>query len=206
MAKQEKIATTDPSTEEKIKQAARKVFTQKGFAATRTRDIAEEAGINLALLNYYFRSKEKLFDMVMLENLQQFLMAMGSVLHNQNTDLEAKVTIVAANYIDMLKANPDLPLFILSEIRANPEKLASNMRIRELLLNSEFFKQLRETNENINPLHLLINILGMTVFPFVASPLLKIIGDLKQDEFMKMMEERKKLIPVWVMAMLKQKG
>ncbi len=58
------------STEEKIKEAARRVFTQKGYAATRTRDIAEESGLNLALINYYFRSKEKLFDIIMLEHLQ----------------------------------------------------------------------------------------------------------------------------------------
>ena len=58
----------NPSTEEKIKEAARRVFTKKGYAATRTRDIAEESGYNLALINYYFRSKEKLFDIVMLEH------------------------------------------------------------------------------------------------------------------------------------------
>src|ERR1700736_6685770 len=63
----------ETTTEEKIKEAARKLFTQKGFAATRTRDIAEEAGINLALLNYYFRSKQKLFDLIMMENFRQFL-------------------------------------------------------------------------------------------------------------------------------------
>jgi AcrR family transcriptional regulator len=51
----------EPTTEEQIKEAARRVFTRKGYAATRTRDIAEESGHNLALLNYYFRSKEKLF-------------------------------------------------------------------------------------------------------------------------------------------------
>ena len=61
-------AAGDPTTEEKIKEAARKLFTQKGFAATRTRDIAEEAGINLALLNYYFRSKQKLFDLIMKDH------------------------------------------------------------------------------------------------------------------------------------------
>src|ERR1700748_2737311 len=68
-----KTTTEEISTEEKIKAAAKKLFTQKGFAATRTRDIAEEAGINLALLNYYFRSKEKLFELIMMENFRQFL-------------------------------------------------------------------------------------------------------------------------------------
>ena len=69
MAKSVKLVK-DISTEEKIRAAARKIFTQKGFAATRTRDIAEEAGINLALLNYYFRSKEKLFEQIMIEKVQ----------------------------------------------------------------------------------------------------------------------------------------
>src|SRR5688500_7452128 len=98
MAKATKIAA-DPSTEEKIKEAARKVFTKKGYAATRTRDIAEEADINLALLNYYFRSKEKLFDIVMTENLQQLLMVLKGVLHDQNSSLADKVTAIVANYI-----------------------------------------------------------------------------------------------------------
>lgn len=67
MAKQLK-KKIDQTTEEKIKIAARKLFTRKGFAAVKTRDIAEEAGINLALLNYYFRSKEKLFKLIMEES------------------------------------------------------------------------------------------------------------------------------------------
>jgi AcrR family transcriptional regulator len=62
MAKKKEVKALDTTTEAKIKNAARVVFHKKGFAATRTRDIAEEAGINLALLNYYFRSKEKLFE------------------------------------------------------------------------------------------------------------------------------------------------
>lgn len=62
-----KLPGTDLSTEQKIIEAARKVFTRKGYSATRTRDIAEEAGLNLALLNYYFRSKQKLFELVMAE-------------------------------------------------------------------------------------------------------------------------------------------
>ena len=62
----------EKDTEQKIKEAAKKVFQQKGFAGTRTRDIAEEAGINLALLNYYFRSKKKLYEIIMLESLREF--------------------------------------------------------------------------------------------------------------------------------------
>jgi AcrR family transcriptional regulator len=195
---------TDSTTEEKIKAAARKVFTKKGFSAARTRDIAEEAGINLALLNYYFRSKEKLFDLVMMENLQQFLMGLGAVLRDEKSSLNDKVKLIAENYINMLKLNPDLPVFVLSEIRANPEKLASNMGIKSLLLESAFFKQLAEaTKGKIHPLHLLMNIMGMTVFPFVARPLIQNVGNMSQADYENMMEDRKKLIPMWFDSIIK---
>ena len=61
------------STEEKILRAAETLFLRKGFAETKTRDIADKAGINLALLNYYYRSKEKLFNRIMLETIRVFM-------------------------------------------------------------------------------------------------------------------------------------
>ena len=203
MAKKTK-GEIDASTEEKIKEAARKVFTKKGFAATRTRDIAEEANINLALLNYYFRSKEKLFDIVMMENIQQFLMAMKGVLNDKNSSILEKVTTFSENYITLLKEHADLPLFILSEIRANPEKLAANMGAKDILLNSNLYMQIQEaTKHTINPIHFIINMLGLAVFPFIAGPLFQAIGGLKQNDYGKLMEERKKMIPIWIEAMLK---
>jgi AcrR family transcriptional regulator len=202
MAKKTKPAP-DTTTEEKIKEAARQVFTQKGFAATRTRDIAEAAGINLALLNYYFRSKEKLFDIVMLENMQKFVMAMKGVFNNEAMSLVEKVTALIDNYISLLLKNPNLPLFILSEIRANPEKLAANMGIREMLLQSDFYRQLQAAGHQVHPFHFIMNIIGLAVFPFIANPLLKVIGDLKQADFDNLMEERRRMIPLWIDAMLK---
>ena len=202
MAKKTKPAP-DTTTEEKIKEAARQVFTQKGFAATRTRDIAEAAGINLALLNYYFRSKEKLFDLVMLENIQKFVMAMKGVFNNEALTLVEKVTALIDNYISLLLKNPNLPLFILSEIRANPEKLAANMGIREMLLQSDFYRQLQAAGHQVHPIHFIMNIIGLAVFPFIANPLLKVIGDLKQADFDMLMEERRRMIPLWIEAMLK---
>jgi AcrR family transcriptional regulator len=155
------------------------------------------------LLNYYFRSKEKLFDIVMMENLQKFLLALGGALRDEKSSLHEKVTLIAANYVDMLKVNPDLPIFVLSEIRANPEKLASNMGIKSLLLESTFFKQLMEaTKGKIHPLHLLMNIMGMTVFPFVAKPLIQHVGNMSNAEYESMMEDRKKMIPIWFDSIL----
>src|ERR1700754_697375 len=102
MAKVKQTPVKEVSAEEKIKEAARKLFTQKGFAATRTRDIAEEAGLNLALLNYYFRSKQALFEIVMMEKLQQLFGNLYPILDEEITTLERKVEMVVHAYIELL--------------------------------------------------------------------------------------------------------
>ncbi|HMH23451.1 MAG TPA: TetR/AcrR family transcriptional regulator [Puia sp.] len=197
----------DLSTEEKIKEAARKIFTRKGYSATRTRDIAEEAGINLALLNYYFRSKEKLFDIVMLENFGQFVSGIRALFNEKTTTLEQKIESLVEFYITQLSANPDLPLFILNEIRSDPKKLRSRGFNKDILLKSHFMQQLTEELKKrkktaINPMHFVMNIFSMTIFPFLAAPLVMETGNLTDPDFKKIMEERKKLIPVWIKTML----
>ncbi|ALL08862.1 TetR family transcriptional regulator [Pedobacter sp. PACM 27299] len=192
------------TTEEKIKQAATKLFIEKGFAATRTRDIAAEAGINLALLNYYFRSKEKLFDVVMEESLQLFLLGLEEILNDVNTVLKDKIAGIAGHYIDLLKSHPDLPLFILTEIRANPFRMEANLNVKEMLIESNFYKQLEATTQKkVDPMHFIMNLLGLLVFPFISSPVLKAEGEQGKAEFDQLMEERKHWVPIWVEAMLK---
>jgi AcrR family transcriptional regulator len=196
------VPPEDISTEEKIKEAARKVFTRKGYAATRTRDIAEEAGINLALLNYYFRSKQKLFEQVMLEKVQQLFGLIAPVLNDPATSLEYKVEQVVMLYIDMISEHPDLPLFVLSEIRNHPEHFAQTFQIGQLLQHSSFIRQLKEKRPDINPLHFLMNMMSMTLFPFIAMPVFKAIGAADENQFKAMMNDRKALIPFWIKAML----
>ena len=199
-----KSVTVDLSTEEKIKEAAQKVFLKKGYAATRTRDIAEEAGINLALLNYYFRSKEKLFDLIMLEKLEKFFGAIAPVLNNTDTSLNEKIVLFSNNYIDLLMGNPELPLFILSEVRHNPERFAHKLPLSRIV-DSNFIKQLHEKRPDINPIHFLMNVLGLSVFPFIMKPIFHASGVLNEKVFLIRMEERKTLIPKWINAILKSK-
>ena len=196
------------TTEEKIKQAARIIFHQKGFAATRTRGIAAEAGINLALLTYYFRSKEKLFDLIMLESIQIFLSSVKLVFDDEQTSFEVKVEQLADKYIDQLIKHPELPLFLLSELRSNPESLMSKIGIKEIVMNSFFLKQFKAGVKDgkyvdINPLHLIMNLMGMTVFPFIASPIVRGMGNLSQQAYTELMLERKTFIPMWMKAILK---
>jgi Transcriptional regulator len=200
-----KGAKPDLSTEEKIKEAARKVFTQKGYAATRTRDIAEEAGINLALLNYYFRSKEKLFEIVILEKMHILLGKIGPAMMDEHTSIEQKVEQIAEHYINTLVANPDIPLFVLGEIRNHPEKFASMIRTKTKIVDSAFFKQLAERRPDIDPLHFIFNMLGLIIFPFIGKPLLQLIAGIKPERATILMNERKTLVKTWFLAMLAAK-
>src|SRR5882672_9654920 len=199
--KEKKISTK----KEKIKDAARKVFTRKGFSATRTRDIAEEAGLNLALLNYYFRSKEKLFEIIMTEKMQKFLGGVASIINDDATTLEKKIELITNHYIDMLTQNPDLPIFVLSEIRNNSDHLVKTFQFGNFLQHSVFFKQLQVNRPDVNPLHFVINLLGTTIFPFVGKPIFMAVGNMNQNDFDAIIEERKKLIPKWMRAMLQTK-
>lgn len=198
------VSKNELSAEEKIKEAARKVFTQKGYAATRTRDIAEEAGLNLALLNYYFRSKEKLFEIIMKEKIQQLFGIISPILNDEKLTLEKKVDNLIAQYIDMLLHNPDMPIFVLNEIRNNTD-LFKKMQAGKLIQGSHFVQQLKERQPSVHPLQFIISILGMVIFPFVAKPVFKSVGVINEQTFIEMMEDRKKLIPLWVKSMLKAK-
>ena len=200
-----KMTEKELSTEEKILISASKVFTEKGFSGTRTRDIAEEAGINLALLNYYFRSKEKLFDQVMKAKIVLLFGQILPIITDEKTTLEEKIDLTTEKYIDILSKNPNLPVFVISEIQKKNSELTSIIPIRKVFNNSSLIKQIKEKRPDMNPLHFLVSFLGMTIFPFVAKPIFNAFQIIKDDEFQQFIEERRKLIPIWVKTLLELK-
>ena len=198
----------DISTEEKIREAARKIFHQKGYAATRTRDIAEEAGINLALLNYYFRSKEKLFEMVMAESFHKLFVSIRSVIVDNDMTLSQKIDAIVATYTDMLIENPNLPIFVLGEIQANPDRIKEIIRINsQVIIESPTFQQVVAQLEKIgmkgtDPFHLVLNMLSMTLFPFIGKPVIQKLTEMDNEDFLKFVHERRMLVPLWIKGML----
>jgi len=207
VAKAKKEEVKDISTEEKIKAAAKKLFTQKGFAAVKTRDIAEESGINLALLNYYFRSKQKLFEIVMLENFRKFIHGIIVQASHENAPMEEKLEKIITAYIDFLTLNPDLPFFILNELKNNPAAFTSSMNEDISQLRNNFFKQLQQRNKKSNqppmePFHFVANLVGLTVFPFIGKPILQRVTHTTDAKFNALMQQRKKLIPIWLKMMM----
>lgn len=194
---------TDETAEEKIKAAARKLFIQKGFAATRTREIADEAGINLALLNYYFGGKQNLFNLIMEETLLGFLEVVSIHFHNPDTTLNEKMEHLSKAYIEFLLERPDLPIFILSELRNQKkvffEKVAGKLNLKD----SAFFTQLRATYHNpgselMIENHVLMNLISMIMFPILGAPVVKLMLDMNDSEYKAQLEMREEMIPEWI--------
>jgi len=201
------MTNTDTTTEEKIKQAARELFQEKGYSATKTRDIAERSGINLALLNYYFRSKSKLFEIIMMETLQDFLQSMINHINNPETSLRDKIEKIINNYIELLCRQPNLPVFVLGELRNHPEHLVNASGMKKVLNDSMFVKQLSQHFEekgiqSFSPIQIIMNIMGLTVFPFIASPIFKSGMGVSDQQFEQLIQQRKVLIPMWIDAIL----
>jgi len=204
MAIRKKVGFDSLSTEEKIKEAARKVFMRKGFSATRTRDIAEEAGINLALLNYYFRSKQRLFDEVMKEKIQTLLKTILPALQDSSTTLDEKIKLIVSNYIKVLTKNNDLPIFVLNELRKNNVSFISKLPVGKAILETSFILQLKQRKKNVDPIHFMVSLLGLIIFPFVAKPILTQSGMISENKFQSLIQERELLIPLWMEAILKK--
>lgn len=191
------------TTEEKIIAAARKIFMQKGFSATRTRDIAVEAGINLALLNYYFRSKQNLFQIIIEEKFDVLFGMIGPILSNGDISLEDKIETLVTNYTNLLLENEDLPFFVLNEIKTNEfilEKVKQNAR---MLAQPVIENQLKERGFTISTLNFIMNIVSMIMFPFLSKPLFVSSGLVKEEAFAEFVINRKQHIPTWVMNTLK---
>ena len=196
------MKTNELSTEDKILIAASKVFTEKGFSGTRTRDIAEEAGINLALLNYYFRTKEKLFEQVMKVKIVLLFGQIIPIVTNEKTSLDEKIDLASVKYFDILTKNPNLPIFVLSEIQKKTSDVKSILPFEKVLNNSFLMKQIKERKPEVNPFHFLLNFLSMTVFPFLGKPILQSFDLMDDAEFQQFVEERKTLVPMWIKMML----
>ncbi|MBV6640933.1 MAG: TetR/AcrR family transcriptional regulator [Cyclobacteriaceae bacterium] len=183
------------------------MFIQKGFTGTTTREIATEAGTNLALVNYYFRSKEQLFKQIMLESLHEFFESVVDILNDSHTSLEIKLERLVERYINQLNQHPDIPMFILSEIRSNPEiflnEFLKGTKLRQTVLFNQLTAHLQEKQKlNINPIHIMMNVLSMTLFPFIVKPMICHVTEMPEDEYRALMLERKKLIPMWVKQMV----
>jgi AcrR family transcriptional regulator len=195
------------STEQKIYKAAKVVFQRKGMAGARMQDIAEEAGINKALLHYYFRSKEKLFQSVFQDIISKIAPALLGILVSE-LPLQQKVEGVVEKYLDLLEENPYIPIFILNELRSEPDKIAQKIGLIDRVSLEPLGRQLEEEYrkgniKQIDPMQFLLNLVSLCVFPFIGKPILKEIFGIQDSKFNQLISERRMLIPEFIMNALR---
>lgn len=203
------VKSKDQTTEEKILHAAKKVFLTKGMDGARMQDIADEAGINKALLHYYFRSKDKLFEQIFSEVSSTFLPRIFTILESDTTLFE-KIELFCSEYIDQEIKTPYVPIFIISEINRQPEEfLRKVLGTKRPPLDKVVLQIKKETDAGIikpvNPMQLLLNIISLCIFPFLASPMVQLISGMDTKEFNILMEQRKAEVPKLIIESIKKK-
>ena len=197
----------DRSTEERILDAAKKVFISKGMSGARMQDIANEAGINKALLHYYFRSKDKLFEVIFLETVARFIPRVNEIM-NSDLSWSEKIESFAVEYIEKVIANPFLPLFIMNEMHKQPDEFLKKMwggdkpRLEKFVLQLQGAIEAKEIRP-IDPAQLIMNLMSLCVFPFIGKPLLQMAAGINDKQFFALMEERKTHVPEFIIQALK---
>lgn len=190
------MTDNDKQTEEKIFEAATEVFLEKGMDGARMQDIADRAGINKALLHYYFRTKDHLFDAVFEKKAGEMFKKFAPVF-DEGLSLEEKIRLFLREHMTFLQKNPRLPAFILTEINHHPEKFRKFIKNVDF---TSFWSMLSEKNKDDikkynlsfeNMPQIMASMVAMSVFPFAARGILEgILGKLNID-FDNFIEERK---------------
>lgn len=163
------------TTEEKILEAAKTVFVSKGMEGARMQEIADEAGINKALLHYYFRTKERLFEAIFSEIIKFAFPKLTKIVLS-DVGIVTKIEQVIDAYIDLLIKHPFIPGFIMKELNRDPSglfKLIVKFGLNPQII-IDYIQGAMDRGEivQMKPQHLAVNIVSMCVFPFVARPLL----------------------------------
>jgi len=203
------MTIADKQTEEKIFEAATDVFVEKGMDGARMQDIASHAGINKALLHYYFRTKDKLFNAV-FEMIARKIFKKFAPVFDENITLEDKIRFFYREHISFLQENPRLPGFLLNEVNRNPA------RIKKLLSTLDFdnfwlklYDQHKDELKNYNITRetmpqLMMSIAAISVFPFAARGILEGILEKTGMDFNVYMEERKEFAADFVINAIKR--
>ncbi|WP_439882708.1 TetR/AcrR family transcriptional regulator [Pontibacter sp. MBLB2868] len=192
----------EQTTEARILAAARNVFLTKGMAGARMQDIADEAGINKALLHYYFRSKEKLFEEIFRQVSGQLLPRINQIIES-DLSLFDKIYTFCHEYIEQMLQNPFIPLFLIDEANKQQgeflEKHWGHQRPKLEKFSEQVEKEVRlKSIRPTQPMQLYINMMSMCIFPFLSKPILQYVSGTDDAFFRQMMEERKKEIPQFI--------
>jgi len=196
------MTTAGENSEHQILVAARQVFISKGFDGARMQEIADLAGINKALLHYYFRSKEKLFEAVFSEVAANLFPAMKQLLEAE-LGLKEKITFFVKIYLKALRENPFIPAFIINTLNTNPENLLKYIKkagVNPRVLQKQIEEDVaRGWMRPVKAEHLIVNIIAMCIFPFIARPIVQNMFEMTNNEYQNYLDSRESEITDFVL-------
>jgi len=195
-------------TSEKILNAASSVFEEKGYSGARMQEIADKASINKALLHYYYKSKDKLFELILKRAIQIVFPKINDIL-KADIDFFERIERFTTAYIDMVRKNPHIPGFVIHEINSNPKRLIKLIALTGFNLN-QFKETIKAEVEkgtiiDISPDQLIMNIISLCILPFIARPIaVNVLLNGDEDYFEKLMEERKTEVSKFIINAIKK--
>ncbi len=195
------------NTEKQILDAAESIFQTKGMDGARMQEIADKAGINKAMLHYYYRSKQLLFEAVFKKAFSLLAPQLSAVL-NDASSIEEKIINFTSNYISFIIKHPYLPNFVIQELNRNKDFI-SKLKDSKGFPNLENFKKQVDAEvekgylKPIKAEQLFINIMALNVFPFVAIPLIKAFVNIDKKAFKQLMEDRKTEVADFIINSIK---
>lgn len=188
------MAKRDPDARERLLTIATQSFYEKGYYGVRMQEIADKAGLNKAMLNYYFRNKEQLFDAVFEQALGVLLPSLQRFFSDQ-APLQEKISRLIDEYTDLLQTHPHVPVFILSELRMHPQKLdalSQNAPFQTDLLLAQISKEVEAGKiRPVEPRTFVLHLFSCCIFPHVSGLLWQNYFKLDQDEYKELLQERK---------------
>ena len=182
MVKKETVKT---DTESRILQAAEEEFLLKGLEGARTTPIAERAGVTHAMLHYYFRTKNMLFERIIEEKMRNAGNIMQAVFVLGDMPLMERVKRGVEQHFDFIAANPNLPRFVIQEIYSHPER-HEIMRSQVLTITKDWLCDLQrhidesaatKATEWIDARMLLLDIVSLNLFAFIGYPFVSLMFD-----------------------------
>jgi TetR/AcrR family transcriptional regulator len=167
----------DDTTARKIKAAAKMVFVARGYDGTTMQAIAEASGVNKALLHYYYRSKDNLFQMIFREQLEHFTRTLTDALKMPAATARERLEAWVDRERTLLNQDPQLPLFLLGEVRRNPalikDLLQGVITPEAAAVQAETFKDLAAEAREFAPDQILVLVYSLLMFPLLAAPLIQ---------------------------------
>jgi AcrR family transcriptional regulator len=206
------MSSGEKNKEQAILEAAEKEFLEKGFDAAKTTKICLLAGVTHAMLHYYYRTKENLFNMVFDRKINLMKESLHPLFYNPDLPLLERIKIGMEKHFDLVAANPDLPRFVMNELIVKPkrremfEKKISNTA-KQLIeqLQFEIDKEVeRGTIQPIKAITLLLDIISLNIFVFAALPVLRLVCLSYYQHEREFLEERKKENVEIIMRRLKK--